>query len=495
MSECTSVKVSNFLIFIVLSIPLNSFASEGLEIAPYGECTLALLRPERTTDGRMLIWKNRDVSERNNVVRILQGTTYRFVGIGYGNVSNEVWGGVNTAGFAIANSNIWNMEPLLDPPDDGTIQTRALGTCNSLSQFRQILNETDTLNGGRTNPSCFFAFDSSGEMSVFEAGRNNWWEFPLTANDPNGFLVRANYGYIADTTNNPLGFYRNHRARQFYQNAVNAGLVPLDSVFRIMRDIAPEGWNNLYYPIPYDGYHGSYPYAFSSMYGSICRRNTASAIVIQGGKWHQGQWLMPVVWFFLGNPITTLGVPVWPHQPSLSLQLQGTSITYAPICSQANAIYDNIDGPSMSIDTRFLTNESGGWLQYLYTIETTIRTRSAYYLTNALTPQQYQAFSDSIADLVYNALNNYRAPRTPSNVTISFSSGSPVLQWSAVTRDFRNRTLPQGTSIRYRIYRSPFGGAQYTLRYQLFGETTSTSFSIPLETSNYYSFYVKAVSE
>lgn len=488
------MKPTFYYLFVFLFLGTSTFSAQGPETFPDGECTLSLIRPERTTDGRMLIWKNRDVSERNNVVRIMQGDSYRFVGIGYGNISNEVWGGVNTAGFAVANSNIWNMEPLLDPPDDGTIQTRALGTCNSLSQFRQILNETDTLNGGRTNPSCFLAFDSSGAMSVFEAGRNSWWEFPLTANDPNGFFVRANYGYIADTTNNPLGFYRNGRARQFYQNAVHAGLIPLDTVFRIMRDIAPEGWNNLYYPIPFDGYHGSYPYAFSSMYGSICRRNTASAIVIQGGKWHNGQWLMPVVWFFLGNPITTIGVPVWPHQPSVSTQLQGSTLFYAPICSQANAMYDNIDGPSSSIDTRFLVNESGGWLQVLYSVEASILNRAQNYLNQFFTPEQYQAFSDSIANLVYNTINNYRAPNKPSNVTINVSSGSATLQWSAVTRDYRNRTLPQGTVIRYRIYRSPFGGAQYTLRYQLIGETTATTYSIPYDTNHLYAYYVKAVA-
>lgn len=482
------------LVFL-LSLPTTLFSSRGPETFPDGECTLSLVRADRTSDGRMLIWKNRDVSERNNVARLMQGDSFRFVGIGYGNVSNEVWGGVNTAGFAVANSNAWNMEPLIDPPDDGTIQTRALGRCNTLTQFRTILDETDTLNGGRTNPSCFLAFDSSGAMSIFEAGRNDWWEFPLTSNDPSGFLVRANYAYVADTTNNPLGFYRNSRARQFYQNAVNAGLVPLDTVFRVMRDIAPEGWGRELYPIPFDGFHESYPYAFSSMFGSICRRNTASAMVIQGGKWQNGQWLMPVVWFFLGNPITTLGVPVWPNQTSVPTQLQGNALISAPICSQANSMYDNIDGPSSSIDTRFLSNESGGWLQSLYSVEAGIRTRAQYYLNNPTTVSQNQAFSDSIASLVNTTINGFYAPRKPANVVLLLSTSIPTLQWSAVTRDYRNRTLPSGTQVRYRVYKIPLWQAPRTLQYSLVGETTSTSMQLTFDGFENFSYYVKAISQ
>ena len=70
-----------------------------------GGCTLSLVRADRTTDGRMLIWKNRDVTDSNQVARIFQGPTYRFVGIGYGDDTTQVWGGANNAGFAVANSN------------------------------------------------------------------------------------------------------------------------------------------------------------------------------------------------------------------------------------------------------------------------------------------------------------------------------------------------------------------------------------------------------
>ncbi|MDK9700700.1 MAG: hypothetical protein OEM52_11200 [bacterium] len=484
------MKMRNFVWIVVLAVAAVALASEGLQSQSDGECTLALVRADRTADGRMLIWKNRDVSNRNQVARILDGPNYRFVGIGYGNTPNEVWGGVNTVGFAVANSNAWNLQPLVDPADDGTIQTRALGTCYNLAQFRVILDETDTLNGGRTNPSCFLAFDSTGAMSVFEADRNAWWEYPLTAQDPNGYLVRANYAYGADTLNNPLGFYRNDRARRFYARALAAAPIGLDSVFRIMRDIAPDGWSSDVFPIPLDGYIGSHVYAYSSMYGSICRRNTASGMVIQGGKRTAQGWSMPVVWFFLGNPVTTVAVPVWPHQTTLSARLTGTS---SPICSEANAMYDAIDGTSQSIDTRFLVNNTGGWMPEMYATEAEIRAQVAPLLAGVPTAQQCNTISASIANMVYNTIYDYRAPRTPANIGVSLTSGTPTLTWTAVTRDYRNRTLPTGTVVRYQIEFANPSLANRSVRFSPLAVVQSTSYPIPSFTNNYV-YRVKAIS-
>ncbi len=457
-------------------------------------CTLAIVRASRTADGRMLIWKNRDVSNRNQVVRLMQGSPYRFVGIGYGDDTTQVWGGVNTAGFGIANSNSWNSQSFQTPDDDGTIQTLALGTCNTLAQFRTILNQTNstphTPQNGRNTPSCFLAFDSSGTMSVFEANRSTWTEFPLTASDPNGFMTRANYAYSRDTLHNPLGYYRNARARRFYANTLAAGPLPLDTVFRVMRDVAPDGWTPDAFPLPYDGTFSSYPYAYISMQGSICRYITTSAMVIQGGKrLPNGTWLPPLVWFLLGEPVATIAVPAWPHQSHLSSLLTGSS---APICSESGAIFGAIDSTNYCLDSRPLVNSHGGLLPYIYSQEALARARVMPYLSQALDSTLAASVSDSIATFAYTALNTFAPPAQPVNITYSLDEGA--FSWAPVTTDFRGRSLPNNITVTYDIERATPTHAPCSLQFSLVESVTTNRYVIKDPPLNFV-YRIKAVTQ
>ncbi len=457
-------------------------------------CTLALVRASRTADGRMIIWKNRDVSNRNEVARLFTGPTYRFIGIGYGDQLTEVWGGVNSAGFAVANSNAWNFESFITPDDDGTIQTLALGTCNTIAQFRTILNNTNFYvhapDTGRNTPSDFFVFDSSGAMSIFEARRHSWVEYTLTSSTPNGYFVRANYGYSGDTLHNPLGFYRNNRARRCYYNSILAGQLTLDSVFHIMRDIAPDGWSPNAFPLPYNGNFSGFPYAYVSMNGSICRRNTSAGLVIQGGKrLPDGSWAPPLVWFFLGSPLTTIGVPVWVNQTSISSYLTGSS---APVCTEAYNIYNTIDSTNSSIDSRFLVNGSGGFLQYLYQKEAIVRQRTAPYMNVAITASNATLVSDSLAKFVFEALRDYSPPLNPVN--FRFDTETHCLYWDPVTKDFRNRDLPLNANIQYQIEYAQPTSAPYSLNFIPIATTSANWFSVNNDRGLRYVYRIKAIS-
>lgn len=46
-----------------------------------GLCTIAVVSGSVPIDGKPLLWKNRDVTEQNNVVQYFYGEKYSFIGI------------------------------------------------------------------------------------------------------------------------------------------------------------------------------------------------------------------------------------------------------------------------------------------------------------------------------------------------------------------------------------------------------------------------------
>ena len=77
---------------------------------PAEACTSAVISGKITPDGRPLLWKNRDTDNVQNAVKYFSGEKYAFIGI-VNSVDNptEIWIGTNTAGFAIMNTQSYNL--------------------------------------------------------------------------------------------------------------------------------------------------------------------------------------------------------------------------------------------------------------------------------------------------------------------------------------------------------------------------------------------------
>ena len=360
-----------------------------------GQCTLAMVRPEFTADGRAILWKNRDVSNPRQAIHTGGGDgMLHYVGIGYAGDGSRVYGGVNEFGFAIANSNSYNIgngNPNSDF-DDGDLQTYALKKCATLEQLRELLDSTNTLNGGRTQPSNFFAFDSTGAMSIFEAGRANWIEYQVTMTDR--FAVRANYSNSGTIpTTSEWGVYRHDRAEFLLDNLLSNGHIHFDSMFSIARDVAPEGWNGaqfLYSPVG----------DTISLSRTVCRYLTVSSIVIQGGKHTANGWVPPVCWFFLGKPFSTIAVPVWPTQNTISPLLTDQVTTTAPLCDRSRRLFTT----SMINSTLIESSRLNRLLSTICESEQYIVRKTKTWMEQPITPATATAISDSMASVAYNAL-------------------------------------------------------------------------------------------
>lgn len=160
-------------------------------------CTSFIVSGKATQDGRPLIFKNRDTGDANNVVVVVQGERYRYMGIAasWDKKPIDIWGGHNEAGFAIINTAAYNMNgcKIKDTDNDGRVMRRALEVCRTLADFEHFL---DTLPLPRKVNSNYGVLDSEGGCAYYETGDSGYVKFD--ANDPkeapNGYLMRTNHG-------------------------------------------------------------------------------------------------------------------------------------------------------------------------------------------------------------------------------------------------------------------------------------------------------------
>lgn len=160
-------------------------------------CTSFIVSGRVTKDGRPLIFKNRDTSGTSNVMVMIQGELYRYVGItGYTDTRpRNIWGGHNEVGFAIINTAAYNLNGCKgdDSDHDGWLMRRALEVCRTMADFEHLL---DTLPKPLNVNSNYGVLDAEGGCAYYETGDSGFVKFD--ANDPreapDGYLVRTNHG-------------------------------------------------------------------------------------------------------------------------------------------------------------------------------------------------------------------------------------------------------------------------------------------------------------
>lgn len=110
-------------------------------------CTTFLLSGQYTSDGRPLLFKQRDTGEEDNKIEILTTGRYRCIGIVNSRDTDcrEIYGGYNEAGFAIINSANYNLngpEEQSEIENDGLVMRRVLQNCATLTDFEQMLDSS-----------------------------------------------------------------------------------------------------------------------------------------------------------------------------------------------------------------------------------------------------------------------------------------------------------------------------------------------------------------
>jgi len=291
-------------------------------------CTIGAFGPGSTTDGRPMLWKNRDVTNPDQELRYFTDGKYRYVANVYAGESSLVWAGINERGFAIMNSNSFNIGGKAD--DDGTVMKLALAGCASVDEFAKLLDSLNVV--GREVCANFGVFDSTGMTAMFEAANTYYVRYDA-ADDPLGFILRANYSMHGDTSRQ-RGRVRYERAMQLAVPARQENRIDVSFLVRTLsRDIGFTYFDP--YPLPYESTYAGLPYGYLPADQCICRSTTRSVEIMVGNR--PGEPASSgMMWILLGSPDVAMPVPAWVRSGPVPAALNGPAT--AQLCDEAKAL-------------------------------------------------------------------------------------------------------------------------------------------------------------
>lgn len=291
-------------LWVLLPIVLL-FLAAGKTLA----CTSFIVSGKATKDGRPLVFKNRDTGDANNVVVVVQGERYRYMGIAasWDKEPVDIWGGHNEAGFAIINTAAYNMNGCegKDTDNDGRVMRRALEVCCTLADFEHLLDSLPLPLGLNSN---FGVLDGEGGCAYYETGDYKYVKFD--ANDPqqapDGYLVRTNHG-MTGCRDIDRGVERFMAITDFMAEAHRKENIDCEYLIANVPRYLTHGLTkqNLYDQLPKDENDTRFIH-FSEF---IPRYITSSALLVQGVK--PGETTSHTVsWTNIGWPCASVAIPL-----------------------------------------------------------------------------------------------------------------------------------------------------------------------------------------
>jgi hypothetical protein len=352
---------------------------------PIVACTTAIVSGRYTTDGRPLLFKQRDTQDLENKITAFSDGKYLYFGLvnTIDTLGKDVFGGFNNAGFAIMNSASYNLN-LKDQGNDveldGSIMKLALQRCASLADFERLL---DSLPRPLKVSSNFGVIDAKGGAAYYETGNYKYTKYD--ANDPNiaplGYIIRTNFSYSGDRSLDK-GLSRYLAAQDLLYQASLTNSFSVNFFISVSRSLK-HGLTktNLYDIIPANANEP----VFSFFRDYIPRYLTASAIIIQGINKSElpNQTMM---WTILGSPLTTVAIPLW-ITSSLELPkiLIANSVGKASLNEWSLQLKKQLfpiergEGVDYINIAALLTNDQKGILQKIIPLEKQIQNQASGY--------------------------------------------------------------------------------------------------------------------
>jgi hypothetical protein len=278
------------------------------EVQPVMACTSVIVSGRATKDGRPMIFKHRDSGKVHNMMIVVQGQRYRYLGLVNAEDTTpiDVWGGHNEAGFGIINTAAYNLNgDGGDTDGDGIFIRKALELCASLEDFERLL---DTVKKPREINSNFAVLDAHGGCAYYETGNYDYVKFDV--NDPNvapdGYLMRTNFGTTGNH-NLDQGVERYQAITEFMAEAYKSGNLEHDYLITHISRYLKHGVTKVdmydFMPETENDEH------FISFHDYITRYSTASVILVQGVRPDESP-LNTVSWTIMGWPLTTIAMPL-----------------------------------------------------------------------------------------------------------------------------------------------------------------------------------------
>jgi hypothetical protein len=376
-------------------------------------CTTFIISGKHTADGRPILYKHRDTGTPDNALVYFTDGKYPYIGLvdATSTGMSMVWGGYNSAGFAIMNSaaynnNIGDTTKLIDR--EGIVMKLALQQCATLADFEKMLTELPKPLGVDAN---FGVIDASGGAAYYETGQQGFKK--IDANDPAvapfGYLIRTNHSFTG-VIDKGSGYIRYATAANALNMAAAVNrLDPQYLINSISRNLTHSLTKvNLREGIPADGSEAD----FRSFDDFIPRYSTASVILVVGAK-NGEEPSNTMMWTVLGFPLVTVAVPVWLSAgKDLPRLMSMKDDFHAPLCNAAMKLksqcFPIVRGSGYKyINLAAVINaENTGIMQQIEPIENEIFTRTRELMSrlpegknrNAMIQEHYRWLNDYVSE-------------------------------------------------------------------------------------------------
>lgn len=291
-------------------------------------CTSVIVSGRASKDGRPMIFKNRDASSANNLMMLVQGETYKYVGLvtSASKSPSSVWAGHNEVGFAILNTAAYNLNGCEGGGggNDGSIMRKALETCRTLKDFENMLYATPQPWGLNSN---YAVLDAEGGCAYYETGSMGFVKFDANnpQDAPDGYIVRTNHG-MSGCRDLDEGVERYTAVSEFMANAKREDCLEAEYLFTNIPRYLTHGLTkiNLYDMMPLDE-TCTRMFPFNDF---IPRYTSTAAVLIQGVLRGESP-ANTVSWSQVGWPLAAVAVPLMVYEnvplPSIVTATSGST--------------------------------------------------------------------------------------------------------------------------------------------------------------------------
>lgn len=274
-------------------------------------CTTAIISGRVTSDGRPLLWKNRDTDDLDNVLKYFISTKYDFIALVNSKDTNavNVWQGMNSAGFAIMNSvsyNIYTGKEIKNKDKEGVVMKLALGKCATVDDFEKLLNSLEKPMGLETN---FGVIDACGNAAYFETDHYTYKKFDINDPEvaPDGYMLRTNFS-ICGKEDIGQGYERFTIEEELFKNARTEKKINVKFILQDVARCLRHGITRI--DLKEECGQDASEIKFVPFIDFIPRYYTSASVVIQGAKNEKDLGNM-VMWTVLGFPPCSVVYPVW----------------------------------------------------------------------------------------------------------------------------------------------------------------------------------------
>ena len=371
------------------------------------ECTTAVISGKASFNGAPLLWKNRDTSHLYNKVIFVHERPYSYIAVvNHDETSGRsVFAGINSEGFAIINSVAYNLPKKSGERTDleGIIMADALRKCRTVDDFENYIQRN--LGPGLGSLANYGVIDAHGGASIFEVYNHGYKRYD--AEDfPEKYIINTNFSRSGKPYKG-FGYLRFERASQLFKKA--GKISPLFILQIVSRDVSNplisipprEKWREFSPKVPFWVYTND----------SIDRHITASAVVFQGVREGENPQ-RAIMWVILGEPLTSIAVPLWVKAGEVPQVLWDGDI--APIDRESFRIKSLLrplkggDRPKYADITKLDNNQGSGWLPLILKTEREIFRETTEFSKKEHSPEELAEFQRRVAERVYKVLRSIR---------------------------------------------------------------------------------------